>query len=150
MSELRDLYQEVILDHGKRPRNFEAMPEHDRMANGHNPLCGDKLTVFVKLDGDRVKKVSFCGTGCAISTASASMMTDAMVGMTLSEVESLFTAFHEMLTVQSDDESLDPTLKKLVVFAGVREFPVRVKCATLAWHTIRAALQKRETAVTTE
>ena len=150
MSELRDLYQEVILDHGKRPRNFEAIPDHDGMANGHNPLCGDKLTVFVKLDGDRIEKVSFCGSGCAISTASASMMTEALVGKTLEEVETLFQAFHHLVTDRSDDESLDPSLNKLVVFSGVREFPVRVKCATLPWHTVRAALQHRETAVTTE
>jgi nitrogen fixation NifU-like protein len=150
MSELRDLYQEVILDHGKRPRNFEAMADADRMANGHNPLCGDKIAVFVKLDGDRIEKVSFSGTGCAISTASASMMTDAMVGMTLEEVETLFQTFHRLLTTASKDDPLDPSLKKLVVFAGVREFPIRVKCATLPWHTVRAALQKRETAITTE
>ena len=150
MSELRDLYQEVILDHGKRPRNFEAMPDHDRSANGHNPLCGDKITVYVKLNGDRVEKVSFRGTGCAISTASASMMTDAMVGMTFDEVEALFQAFHRLLTEETDDETPDPALKKLVVFSGVRQFPVRIKCATLAWHTVRAALEKRETATTTE
>ena len=140
MDDLRELYQATILDHNKKPRNFRVLEGAEHHADGHNPLCGDKLTVFVKLDGDRIEKVSFCGSGCAICTASASMMTDAMTGMTLEEVETLFQSFHNMLTVETDEDSLDPGLKKLVVFAGVREFPIRVKCATLAWHTLLAAL----------
>jgi nitrogen fixation NifU-like protein len=150
MSEITDLYQEVILDHGKRPRNFEQMSDCNCCANGHNPLCGDKIRVFARVEDDKVVRVSFSGSGCAISTASASMMTEALQGKTLAEVQRIFDAFHDLVTGKTDPESADPLLKKLIVFAGVREFPVRVKCATLPWHTVRAALESKEPAVTTE
>jgi len=148
-AELGDLYQEVILDHNRKPRNFGEMPEADRRAEGHNPLCGDRITVFVDLDGDTVKDVRFQGSGCAISKASASMMTESVKGKTLVEAEALFERFHRLLT--EDGTVADPkTLGKLVVFSGVREFPVRVKCATLAWHTLRAALENLRDITTTE
>jgi len=148
MSELRDLYQEVILDHSKRPRNFRAMPEADRQAEGYNPLCGDRETVFVDMDGDVVKDVSFQGAGCAISTASASMMTESVKGRTRAEAEKLFARFHELIVGKGDGES--PELGKLAVFSGVREYPVRVKCATLPWHTLKAALAENGATVSTE
>jgi nitrogen fixation NifU-like protein len=151
MNELRDLYQEVILDHSKRPRNFRAMPEADRRAEGYNPLCGDRETVFVDLDGDVVKDVSFQGAGCAISTASASMMTESVKGRTRAEAESLFERFHDLIVGkggESNDESA--RLGKLAVFSGVREYPVRVKCATLPWHTLKAALAQNGATVSTE
>ncbi len=150
MSDLRDLYQEVILDHGKNPRNFHRIEGADRQAVGHNPLCGDKLTIFLQLEGDVVKEVSFQGEGCAISTASASMMTQILAGKTIQEAEKLFQLFHEMLTGDPSVEGDAEGLGKLVVFAGVRQFPVRVKCATLPWHTIHSALQNKDGAVTTE
>jgi nitrogen fixation NifU-like protein len=151
MSELRDLYQEVILDHSKRPRNFRSMPEADRRAEGYNPLCGDRETVFVDMDGDVVKDVSFQGTGCAISTASASMMTESVKGRTRAEAESLFERFHDLI-VGKGGESPDGSsqLGKLAVFSGVREYPVRVKCATLPWHTLKAALAQNGATVSTE
>ena len=148
-SELGDLYQEVILDHNRRPRNFGALPSTARRAVGHNPLCGDKVTVYVDLDGEVVKDVRFEGSGCAISKASASMMTESLKGRSRSQVESLFQAFHRLLT--EDGAAPDAAvLGKLVVFSGVREFPVRVKCATLAWHTLRAALENARDVATTE
>ncbi len=150
MTDLRELYQEMILDHGKRPRNFCETTDADRQADGHNPLCGDKIRVYVKLDGDRIESVTFQGSGCAISTASASMMSEALRGKTLAELEELFGAFHGVVTGSSDEPDSDEGLGKLVVFAGVREFPMRVKCATLAWHTLRAALDRKKDAVTTE
>jgi nitrogen fixation NifU-like protein len=151
MSDLRELYQEVILDHGKRPRNYRETPDADCQADGHNPLCGDKIRVFIKLDGERVESITFQGTGCAISTASASMMSEALRGKTLDELNELFGAFHAALTGSPDDEAAgEAELGKLVVFTGVREFPMRVKCATLAWHTLRAALDRQHDAVTTE
>jgi nitrogen fixation NifU-like protein len=139
MSELRDLYQEVILDHYKRPRNFSLLPEANREAKGHNPLCGDMVTIYLVIAADRIQDIKFQGAGCAISTASASLMTDALKGKTLAEAEALFGQFHELLTA----ETCPPTapLGKLAVLAGVREYPMRVKCATLAWHTFHAALQ---------
>jgi nitrogen fixation NifU-like protein len=150
MSELRELYQEVILDHGKRPRNFGA-PEHwDCHAAGHNPLCGDRLELYLALDGDRVRDARFTGSGCAISTASASMMTEALRGLTLDEAEALFRAFHDLVTGKREPDPGDARLEKLVVFAGVREFPLRVKCATLGWHTFRAAVANRDETVSTE
>ena len=149
MSDLRDLYQEVILDHSKRPRNFRSMPEADRSAEGYNPLCGDRETVFVDLDGDVVKDVSFQGAGCAISTASASMMTESVKGRTRAEAESLFERFHDLI-VGKGGEADESRLGKLAVFSGVREYPVRVKCATLPWHTLKAALAKDGARVTTE
>ena len=150
-TDLRDLYQEVILDHSKRPRNFRSMPEADRRAEGYNPLCGDRETVFVDMDGDVVKDVSFQGAGCAISTASASMMTESVKGRTRAEAESLFERFHDLIVGkggESGDESSQ--LGKLAVFSGVREYPVRVKCATLPWHTLKAALAENGATVSTE
>ena len=150
MSELRDLYQEVILDHNKRPRNFRTMDDATRHADGHNPLCGDRVTIFVRLTGDRIEDVSFQGSGCAISKASASLMTDSVKGSTLPEVDSLFEQFQSMVTAPPDaDVDLD-RLGKLAVFAGVREFPSRVKCASLAWHALRAALKTDHATVSTE
>ena len=138
MSELTDLYQEVILDHNRRPRNFRAMEAASRTQEGYNPLCGDRLTLYVKLDGDRIGDVSFEGTGCAISKASASLMTDAVKGKTVKEARAIFDRFHEMVT--SPPEAAVPEIGKLAVLAGVREFPTRVKCASLAWHTLKAAV----------
>lgn len=154
MSELTDLYQEVILDHNKNPRNFHKLNDADHRADGHNPLCGDKITVYLSLDGDKVRDISFEGSGCAISKASASMMTEALKGKTLAEIRVIFGAFHYMITGQpgascSGDGGV-PDIGKLVVFSGVREFPVRVKCATLAWHTLRAALEGVHETATTE
>ena len=148
MSDLRDLYQEVILDHSKRPRNMRLPVGDAAHASGHNPLCGDKLTVHITVDAGIVRDVCFQGSGCAISTASASMMTEALTGRPVAEVERLFDAFHSVLTGQS--KAGDVTLGKLEVFAGVAEFPVRVKCATLAWHTMKAALGGAQTPISTE
>ena len=143
MSDLRELYQEVILDHGKNPRNFRE-GSGGRVAHGHNPLCGDKVDVHLTLDGDVVTDVSFTGTGCAISTASASMMTQVLKGKTLEESRGLFDLFHDMVTGNDEDAArAAQSLGKLAVFSGVREFPVRVKCATLAWHTFNAAAEKK-------
>ena len=149
--ELRELYQGVILDHYKKPRNYRAL-EAGRTAEGYNPLCGDRINVYVKLDGDVIREVSFVGSGCAISTASASMMTESLKGKTREEAEALFRRFHELLTAEEKPaETTDgPALGKLEVFSGVREFPVRVKCATLSWHTLRAALRGEEKTVSTE
>jgi nitrogen fixation protein NifU and related proteins len=148
MSELTDLYQEVILDHNRRPRNFRAMEGASRTQEGYNPLCGDRLTLYVRLDGDRIGDVSFQGTGCAISKASASLMTDAVKGKTVEEARAMFDRFHEMVT--SSPESAVPEIGKLAVLAGVREFPTRVKCASLAWHTLKAAVAGGEGPVSTE
>jgi nitrogen fixation NifU-like protein len=141
--QLRDLYQEVILDHGKAPRNFRV-PEHpSHKAEGHNPLCGDQLNIFLELDEDGVvRDVGFQGAGCAISTASASMMTEAIKGKPLAEVEQMFERFHDLVAGPEVPDAVPPDLGKLAVFAGVREFPMRVKCATLAWHTMKAALEQ--------
>ncbi len=147
MSDLRDLYQQVILDHNRKPRNFHAMPDADREAEGFNPLCGDKVRIYVRLEGDRIADLSFQGEGCAISTASASLMTQALKGKTVHEAEEAFEAFRTMVT----EGSANPEkLGKLAVFGGVCEFPLRVKCATLAWHTLHAALARQEGTVTTE
>ncbi len=142
MSELSELYQQVILDHNKKPRNFRKIETPSHTAEGHNPLCGDQLTVYVAVDNDEVKDVSFEGSGCAISKASASMMTQAVKGKSKEEVEKLFKGFHLMVT--DEEESQDEALGNLRIFEGVREFPVRVKCATLPWHTLHAALNKEE------
>jgi len=151
MSDLTDLYQEVILDHNKTPRNFGALEEADHTADGHNPLCGDRLRVYLRLDGDRVADIRFDGSGCAISKASASLMTEAVKGKTKAEVEAMFGAFHEMMTGDpSVRAAAGAELGKLAVFEGVREFPVRVKCATLAWHTLEAALGSEGTIASTE
>ena len=151
-AELRELYQEVILDHSKKPRNFHEMPNADRSADGFNPLCGDKATVFVKLEGDVVKDVSFTGKGCSISTASASMMTEALKGKSREEAEALFERFHKLVTASPDKshENAAPELGKLAAFSGVCEFPVRVKCASLPWHTFKAALEGQADPVKTE
>jgi nitrogen fixation NifU-like protein len=150
MADLRDLYQEVILDHNRRPRNFRAIEDASRKAEGYNPLCGDRLTVFLRLDGDVVRDVSFTGSGCAISKASASLMTDAVKGKTVREASRLFEAFHAMVTTSSTAEPDVSDLGKLAVLAGVREFPARVKCASLAWHTLKAALLAEGERVSTE
>src|SRR5437773_1719594 len=140
MSELRELYQSVIMDHQKKPRNFRKLETASRHVEGYNPLCGDRLTLYVEMDGDRVKDISFQGSGCAISTASASMMTEALKGKTRAEAEALFRSFQDLVTGKPTESAGAPKLGKLAVFAGVREFPVRVKCATLAWHTFHAAV----------
>jgi nitrogen fixation NifU-like protein len=152
MSDLRELYQEVILDHTKKPRNKRPMPDATGHSDGVNPLCGDKATVHVKVEGGRVVDVSFEGQGCSISTASASMMTEAVRGKTPAEVDALFERFHALVTAPPDQAGRDaaPELGKLAVFAGVCEFPVRVKCASLAWHTLKAALAGDGAPVSTE
>jgi len=147
MSDLRDLYQEVILDHSKRPRNFGALPGATRKAEGYNPLCGDRETIYLQLAGDVLADVRFEGTGCAISTASASMMTESLKGKTREEADRLFARFHDLITGKGGG---GPALGKLEVFSGVREYPVRVKCATLPWHTLKAALQSNGATVSTE
>ena len=149
MSELRELYQQLILDHSKSPRNCRVIDGADATAEGHNPLCGDEVTVYVKLEGDRVSDISFRGNGCAISTASASLLTEVLKGKTREEAEALFRSFHDLVTGGKPDGE-GPSLGKLRVFSGVSEFPVRVKCATLVWHTLRAALNRMGEAVTTE
>ena len=150
MSDLRELYQELIIDHSKRPRNFKVLETADRTLQGYNPLCGDKVTVFLELEDERVKNVSFQGSGCAISTASASVMTESVKGKTLAEVEALFDSFHQMVTGKPPATGNAPDLGKLAVFSGVSEFPARVKCATLAWHTLHAALHGAGETVSTE
>jgi nitrogen fixation NifU-like protein len=147
-TDLRDLYQEVIFDHYKRPRNNRALEEANHHAVGHNPLCGDKVTIYVKVDDGVIEDVAFEGSGCAIATASASMMTEALKGRKLEDVEKLFHGFHDMVT--SPPDSTAPPLGKLDALRGVREFPARVKCATLAWHTLQAALRAQEHPVSTE
>jgi nitrogen fixation NifU-like protein len=148
MSELSELYQQVILDHNKKPRNFRKLETANRTAEGYNPLCGDHLNVYLDVEGDRVKDVSFEGSGCAISKASASMMTQAVKGKSRAEADELFNEFHRMVTGTLDEEREPNHLGRLTIFAGVREFPVRVKCATLSWHTLRAALNNQSTAST--
>jgi nitrogen fixation NifU-like protein len=150
MSDLRALYQEVILDHSKRPHNHRAMADATRAAQGYNPLCGDKISLFVKLDGTRIADVSFQGSGCAISTASASILTETLKGKTLAEAEALFQTFHNLVTGKTPSEGSSQELGKLAVFSGVSQFPVRVKCATLAWHTLRSALAGGQEPVSTE
>jgi len=148
MGDLRELYQEVIFDHYKRPRNFHKLEGADcRCADGHNPLCGDRITVYLKLNDGLIGDVSFEGAGCAISTASASLMTEVLKGKTTEDAERMFQGFHTMVT--QPDPEMHPELGKLEVLAGVREFPARVKCATLCWHTLSAALHK-QSSVTTE
>ena len=150
MSDLRDLYQEIILDHSKSPRNFRVPEDADRCADGYNPLCGDKITVFLRMKEGRIEEAAFQGSGCAISVAAASMMTQAIRGSTTEELDQKFHAFHEMVTGRAEDDGASEKLGKLVVFAGVSKFPVRVKCATLAWHTARAAMAQRQEPVSTE
>ncbi|HCR5122314.1 TPA: SUF system NifU family Fe-S cluster assembly protein [Legionella pneumophila] len=146
--ELRELYQEIIIDHNRNPRNHHVMEDATTEAKGFNPLCGDKLTVYLKLQGDLIRDVSFVGCGCAISQASASLMTDALKGKSIKEAHELFHRVHRMLT-QGEEDSL-VSMDKLTVLAGVKAFPARVKCATLAWHTLEAALNKETEVVKTE
>ncbi|HYE76965.1 MAG TPA: SUF system NifU family Fe-S cluster assembly protein [bacterium] len=150
MSEFSDLYQELILDHNKHPRNFGPLPDADRQAEGHNPLCGDNVTVYLKLGDGTLEDIHFEGSGCAISTASASLMTEALKGKSPAEAAILFDKFHHMVIGEQVDFDAPPALDKLEAFAGVSEFPVRVKCASLAWHTMMAALEGRDEPVTTE
>ena len=150
MSDVRELYQSVILDHNKKPRNFQRPAGANREAHGHNPLCGDRIDVFADVEDGVLRDVGFEGSGCAISKASASLMTEAVKGRKLADVERLFEGFHRLLTSDATSPADASGLGKLAVFAGVREFPVRVKCATLAWHTLRAALAGAESATTEE
>ena len=149
MPDLRDLYQEVILDHNRRPRNFGRLADANRSAEGFNPLCGDRLTLYLKLVDGVIESVRFEGTGCAISTASASLMTEALKGKSVAEAQALFKGVHALLTTGHGADSAVP-LGKLDVLSGVCEFPVRVKCATLAWHTLQAALHGEDRSVSTE
>jgi nitrogen fixation NifU-like protein len=142
-----DLYQETILDHSKRPRNFHSMDDANRKADGYNPLCGDKLKLFLRVEDDIVKEASFLGAGCAISTASASLMTESLKGKSRAQALKLLDEFHELLTT---DVQAAKDLGKLVVFCGVRDYPARVKCATLAWHTLRSALNDTGETASTE
>lgn len=144
MSELSELYQQVILDHNKKPRNFRKLENANHTAEGYNPLCGDHLTIYVNLAGDAVEEIAFEGSGCAISKAAASMMTQAVKGKSKEQVEELFQEFHSMVTGELDEETEENSLGNLRIFAGVRDFPVRVKCATLPWHTMHAALNNEE------
>ena len=144
MSELSDLYQEVILEHNKNPRNFREIEGASNTADGNNPLCGDALRVYVAMDGDTVADVAFKGSGCAISKASASIMTQVVKGKSKAEAETLFDEFHRMVLGELDEETDENNLGKLKIFAGVREFPARVKCASLSWHTLNAALNGEE------
>jgi len=148
MSELSELYQQVILDHNKKPRNFRKLDPATHSAEGFNPLCGDHLNVYVNLEGNELKEISFEGSGCAISKAAASMMTQAVKGRSKAEVEELFNEFHSMVTGELNEETQENNLGNLKIFAGVRDFPVRVKCATLPWHTMRAALNNEQTVST--
>lgn len=150
MSELSELYQELILDHNRRPRNFGSLPDANHTAEGYNPLCGDRLKVYVRLEDDRIAGVSFEGSGCAISKASASLMTDAVKGQTIGDATALFDRVHAMLTTPIDRPVDASDVGKLVVLSGVREFPVRIKCASLAWHTLKAALAASHDVVKTE
>ena len=148
MADLRELYQEVVFDHYKKPRNCRQLSGANHKADGFNPLCGDKVTVYLKIENGVIADVSFEGLGCAISTASASLMTESLKGKTLDEADRMFAEFHEMVTCH--DHHAHPQLGKLEVLAGVSEFPARVKCATLAWHTLQSAIKNRTEVVTTE
>ncbi len=148
-SELNELYQQVIVDHAKRPRNFRVPTGASRRVDGYNPLCGDKVTIYVKVEDGVVRDISFQGSGCAISTASASLLTEALKGKTLEDAEALFESFHDLVT-GLDPAHEEPGLGKLAAFSGVCDYPTRVKCATLAWHTLRAALKGEGDQVSTE
>jgi nitrogen fixation protein NifU and related proteins len=150
MGDLRDLYQEVILEHSKAPRNYRELQNPDRKAEGFNPLCGDHFTVYLQMQGETIQDVVFQGSGCAISKASASMMTQALKGKTRQDADDLFERFHNVVTGHAAANGSDAELGKLTVFSGVSEFPTRVKCATLAWHTLQAALAGKQDAVSTE
>jgi nitrogen fixation NifU-like protein len=149
MADLRDLYQEVILEHSKAPRNYRELKPADHKAEGFNPLCGDRFTVYLQMDGDSIRDISFQGSGCAISKASASMMTQSLKGKSRADADKLFNNFHSVVTGHGGTGNQEE-LGKLTVFSGVSEFPLRVKCATLAWHTLQAALQGKQEAVSTE
>ena len=148
MADLRELYQEVILEHSKAPRNYRELPSANHKAEGFNPLCGDHFTLYLDLDGDTIRDIGFQGSGCAISKASASMMTQSVKGKSKQDAERLFSEFHKLVTGQANGNHAD--VGKLAAFSGVSEFPVRVKCATLAWHTLHAALEGKQDAVSTE
>ena len=150
MPENRALYEQVILEHNKKPRNFRDMPEASCKSEGYNPLCGDHFTIYVKMNGDVIEDVSFMGAGCAISKSSASVMTTLLKGKTKKEAETLFVKFHTMVTASPETEIDEGDLGRLFVFAGVREFPVRIKCATLAWHSMLAALDGKDLSVSME
>ena len=148
MSDLRELYQDVILEHSKAPRNYRQLATANHKAEGYNPLCGDHFTLYLDVEGDSIHDISFQGSGCAISKASASMMTQSVKGKTREEAEKLFEQFHKLVTGQASGNPAD--LGKLAVFSGVSQFPVRVKCATLAWHTLQAAMEGKQEPVSTE
>jgi nitrogen fixation NifU-like protein len=148
MADLRDLYQEVILEHSKAPRNYRELPSANHKAEGFNPLCGDHFTLYLDLDGDTIRDIGFQGSGCAISKASASMMTQSVKGKSKQEAEKLFSEFHKLVTGQANGNHAN--VGKLAAFSGVSEFPVRVKCATLAWHTLHAALEGKQETISTE
>ncbi len=150
MADLRDLYQEVILEHNNKPRNFKVLADANRKAEGYNPLCGDRLVLFVKVDGDTIQDISFQGSGCAISKASTSMMTSTVKGKTVAEASQLFEKIHGMLSGQLTSPVELEKLGKLQALAGVCEFPARVKCASLAWHTLKSALENKSNAISTE
>ncbi len=150
MPDLRELYQEVILDHTRNPRNFREMKDATAKSTGNNPLCGDRVTVFLRMRGDRIEDASFQGQGCAISKSSASIMTEAIKGKTREEAEALFDRFHGMITAKPGTPVDEKQLGKLAVFQGVSEFPLRVKCASLAWHTLKSALESKDGVVTLE
>ena len=150
MSDLRDLYQETILEHSKSPRNYRKLEAANRTAEGYNPLCGDHFTLYVDVQGDAIRDIGFQGSGCAISKASASMMTQSVKGRSKAEAQQLFRQFQELVTNQASRNGDKDKLGKLTVFSGVSEFPVRVKCATLAWHTLQAALEGTQQPVSTE
>lgn len=149
MFDLKDLYQDVIVDHNRSPRNFGKLEDADRSLEGFNPLCGDRLTLYLKTDDDRISGISFDGSGCAISVASASLMTEAMKGKSIKEAESLFDDFHNLLTTEDTKIDID-RLGKLAALAGVKEYPTRIKCATLCWHTLHGLLEGAKTPVSTE
>ncbi len=148
MSELQELYQQVIIDHGRKPRNFGKLENANHSKEGYNPLCGDKLTVYVYEQDNKIVDIKFCGEGCAISMASASLMTEALKNKTLAEAEKIFAVFHDLVT--TNENSSDELLGKLIVLAGVKAYPMRVKCATLCWHTARAAWQNKAEPISTE
>ena len=148
MFDIKDLYQEIIVDHNRNPRNFGVIADADKTMEGFNPLCGDKLKLYIKIDGQNISDIAFDGTGCAISVASASLMTDAMKGKSIDEAETLFNNFHSLITTENEIDS--DHLGKLAVLAGVKDFPARVKCASLCWHTLRSALIGDDKPATTE
>ena len=152
MSDLRELYQEIILDHNRSPRNFGPLEGTNHRADGYNPICGDKITVYLEIDGEVVKGIGFDGSGCAISTASASLMTESVKGKTLAEIEALFERFRALVTATPGTPVVESGVGKLAVIGGVRDYPMRVKCATLAWHTLKAAAngEPSDDPVTTE